>query len=130
MYNMLCDSVAIKPQSNNGTLRLPLKPIGIHHAEDIPKEPSDPPTHTIAATSEAVDATTIDVQGTTSRPVTETTTLAEAWRPTAPSTPLSVGNPDGGQSDEESLKHKLVGVWDWVKDKASGFWNKVTGDGG
>ncbi|KAM5346786.1 hypothetical protein ACJ41O_009791 [Fusarium nematophilum] len=42
VYNMLCDSVGIVPKPNNGTLRLPLKPIGIHKPEDTPEEPADP----------------------------------------------------------------------------------------
>lgn len=30
MYNILCDSLHITPSPNNGTLRLPLKPVGLH----------------------------------------------------------------------------------------------------
>lgn len=30
MYNIVCDSIGIEPKPNNGTLRLPLKPIGVH----------------------------------------------------------------------------------------------------
>ena len=43
VYNILCDSLGLEPKPNNGTLRLPLKPIGLHsddkeeadHAEDF-----------------------------------------------------------------------------------------------
>lgn len=34
VYNIICDSLAIEPKANNGTLRLPLKPIGLHSAQD------------------------------------------------------------------------------------------------
>ncbi len=33
MYNIICDSLGIEPRPNNGTLRLPLKPIGFHSDE-------------------------------------------------------------------------------------------------
>lgn len=30
VYNLICDSLSISPEPNNGTLRLPLKPVGLH----------------------------------------------------------------------------------------------------
>lgn len=33
VYNIICDSLGMKPHSNNGTLRLPLKPVGVHGDE-------------------------------------------------------------------------------------------------
>ncbi|KAH6630430.1 alkaline-phosphatase-like protein [Chaetomium sp. MPI-SDFR-AT-0129] len=53
VYNMLCDSVGITPVANNGTLRLPLKPIGLHDdpgASGI-ETPADPTTHTLSTTT-------------------------------------------------------------------------------
>lgn len=40
VYNILCDSLGIEPQPNNGTLRLPLQPVGLHSdaTVDLPKE--------------------------------------------------------------------------------------------
>ncbi|KAL4927065.1 alkaline phosphatase family protein [Aspergillus undulatus] len=51
VYNILCDSLGIEPHPNNGTLRLPLKPSGLHSDEDAPAldSPSDPPTTQTAA---------------------------------------------------------------------------------
>ncbi|KAL9137286.1 MAG: hypothetical protein Q9175_001512 [Cornicularia normoerica] len=49
VYNIVCDSIGIEPKPNNGTLRLPLKPIGLHSDEptsvddnipDLPAETS------------------------------------------------------------------------------------------
>ncbi len=60
MYNIVCDSLGIEPQANNGTLRLPLKPGGVHSsqppsADEIPEDlPSDADT---AATAAALNAT-------------------------------------------------------------------------
>lgn len=44
VYNIICDSVGIQPVPNNGTLRLPLKPVGLHSDPDAPKPstPTDP----------------------------------------------------------------------------------------
>ncbi|KAL4947482.1 alkaline-phosphatase-like protein [Aspergillus filifer] len=51
VYNILCDSLGIEPHANNGTLRLPLKPSGLHSDEDAPAldSPSDPPATQTAA---------------------------------------------------------------------------------
>lgn len=49
VYNIICDSLGIKPHPNNGTLRLPLTTIGLHSDEDAPllDTPHDPePTGT------------------------------------------------------------------------------------
>jgi hypothetical protein len=45
VYNLICDSVGVSPLPNNGTLRLPLTPIGLHDDEDAPvvESPEDPP---------------------------------------------------------------------------------------
>ncbi|KAL8810290.1 MAG: hypothetical protein Q9200_002693 [Gallowayella weberi] len=44
VYNIVCDSLSVTPAPNNGTLRLPLRPAGLHSDPDAPKleEPSDP----------------------------------------------------------------------------------------
>ncbi|RAL68569.1 hypothetical protein DID88_007292 [Monilinia fructigena] len=41
VYNIVCDSLALTPKPNNGTLRLPLKPIGLHSPDTFPPEPAD-----------------------------------------------------------------------------------------
>ncbi|KAL8991789.1 MAG: hypothetical protein Q9169_007647 [Polycauliona sp. 2 TL-2023] len=47
VYNIVCDSLGIEPKPNNGTLRLPLRPVGLHSSQpassdDIPDDlPSD-----------------------------------------------------------------------------------------
>ncbi|KAJ5618290.1 pyrophosphatase/phosphodiesterase [Penicillium herquei] len=53
VYNIICDSLGIDPLPNNGTLRLPLNPIGLHSDENTPpvEHPSDPPQPTPAATT-------------------------------------------------------------------------------
>jgi hypothetical protein len=44
IYNIICDSIKLTPAPNNGTLRLPLKPIGLH-SDGKPEDdetPQDP----------------------------------------------------------------------------------------
>lgn len=59
VYNMLCDSLGVEPKANNGTLRLPLKPEGLHSDKDgvIHEEvvdlPSDQEAVAIAKIEEA-----------------------------------------------------------------------------
>jgi predicted AlkP superfamily pyrophosphatase or phosphodiesterase len=45
VYNIVCDSLGIRPHPNNGTLRLPLILEGLHDDEDAPdlEPPQDPP---------------------------------------------------------------------------------------
>ena len=52
VYNIVCDSLGIEPLPNNGTLRLPLNPVGLHSDENTPPlgRPSDPPQSTSTTT--------------------------------------------------------------------------------
>lgn len=56
VYNIVCDSLGIKPLSNNGTLHLPLKPVGLHSDPTAPKVPApeDPAKGSSSVTSEEV----------------------------------------------------------------------------
>ncbi|KAI9781698.1 MAG: hypothetical protein M1816_002222 [Peltula sp. TS41687] len=44
VYNIICDSLHLNPKPNNGTLRLPLKPVGLHSDNNTgaPETPYDP----------------------------------------------------------------------------------------
>lgn len=95
---MLCDSVGIEPRPNNGTLRLPLKPVGVHEPEDRPDEPQDP----VPADQEE-------------RP------QEEPVKSVHPPDEASGGLDEGGDEEENQ------GIWGWVKDKASSLWSKLTG---
>ncbi|KAL8996892.1 MAG: hypothetical protein Q9169_003703 [Polycauliona sp. 2 TL-2023] len=37
VYNIICDSLSVTPKPNNGTLRLPLRPAGLHSDPTAPK---------------------------------------------------------------------------------------------
>ncbi|RJE21518.1 hypothetical protein PHISCL_06151 [Aspergillus sclerotialis] len=46
VYNIVCDSLGIKAQLNNGTLHLPLEPQGLHSDDSIPTSVHEGPTST------------------------------------------------------------------------------------
>ncbi|TVY89455.1 putative pyrophosphatase/phosphodiesterase [Lachnellula willkommii] len=56
VYNIICDSLGLDPKPNNGTLRLPLKPVGIHTPETTPEDPSDPEPSPSPASDAGSDA--------------------------------------------------------------------------
>lgn len=60
VYNIICDSLGINPHPNNGTLRLPFKPEGLHNDLDalplpIPDDPGKPETTSIDITEPEPD---------------------------------------------------------------------------
>lgn len=99
VYNILCDSLGIDPLPNNGTLRLPLKPVGLHSDEDTPplEQPSDPPQ----------------------APPTTTTAA-----PAGPTSPASEASPtaDSGSEDEKgatwwgTMRNELNKWKQWAGD--------------
>ena len=61
VYNIICDSLSIVPRPNNGTLRLPLKPIGLHSddpnpADDDPADFSADAEHKASLTAPALSS--------------------------------------------------------------------------
>ncbi len=62
VYNIICDSLGIEPNPNNGTLRLPLKPVGLHshkHASPDDITADSPPEAEASITAEADDDSTV-----------------------------------------------------------------------
>lgn len=87
LYNIVCDSVGIAPHANNGTLRLPLKTVGLHSdpEHNTPLEtPDDPPL----AQHDAQDA----------KPQTARPSQSSSPSPSSPSSPTAAD--DGSPSHE------------------------------
>ncbi|KAL2866485.1 alkaline phosphatase family protein [Aspergillus lucknowensis] len=113
VYNILCDSLGIAPHPNNGTLRLPLKPSGLHSDEDAPvlDNPSDPP-----ATQSAASATSAGPSPT-------------AATPHSPSP--SPANPKEDAGDEAdtwwgSIWGKVEELKDWASDLFESVKDNIT----
>lgn len=158
VYNMLCDSVGMQPKPNNGTLRLPLKPIGLHDSDSATEEPADPETSRPAVASaatasassvEKAETTTTTAQNPTSTPPigvdpVKATTSSKALGvdPVVASSsskalgvdPVETGPPERPHPNEdpEETHHfnSITELWDWLKDKAGHVWDKVRGGSG
>ncbi|KAJ8112368.1 hypothetical protein OPT61_g5245 [Boeremia exigua] len=120
LYNIICDSIGMSPAPNNGTLRLPLKPVGLHSDDDdTPNEtPSDPvgihslvsaptPMATVSAASSSlasVAASASDLGGTTASLEGSTASVETSTATSAPP----------ATSSKPAHKH----WWDWFTDKA------------
>lgn len=103
VYNILCDSLGISPHPNNGTMHLPLKPVGLHSDEDAPAldSPSDPP-----ATSTAAN---------TAPSPTVTVTQAESASPSSSTKPEQEADEDS-ENWLDSIWDKVEDVKDWASD--------------
>ncbi|EJT70416.1 ectonucleotide pyrophosphatase/phosphodiesterase 1 [Gaeumannomyces tritici R3-111a-1] len=130
VYNILCDSVGLAPVSNNGTLRLPLKPVGLHSPQSPIEEPADPATFA-ASTSSAVPSSV-----SSSPPPTKSVVAASTVTVTASGTGPTETPPPGkdeGAGDDDKNKttgQKVQELWDWVTGKIEHIWDKITGSGG
>ena len=147
---MLCDSVGIVPAPNNGTLRLPLKPIGLHDGSATNGlEPPADPVETHAATSPKPEPTTNTIVAnpvsTSGSESTAPATNPILVNPVAPTNTVGVDQPvptpqpsqqpsgSGSDSGSDSGNHdsstvdKVQDFWDWFSGKVTGWWGKVTG---
>lgn len=120
---MLCDSLGLEPAPNNGTLRLPLKTVGIHKPEDTPEVPQDPVTTTKAPEKPTTSA----------KPQPTTTTASgsneDSKKPDHPGEGGSdkPSHDDGGDKDEGDDDSSGNGLWSWIKHKVGSIWHKITG---
>ncbi|KAI9926490.1 hypothetical protein MW887_004255 [Aspergillus wentii] len=102
VYNIICDSLGIEPLPNNGTLRLPLQPVGLHSDEDAPVRVNvdDPP-----------------VSSTTPGIIPTTTTTTPAVTVPEPTSPASETTPEDPETDDESEDEESSTWWGSIWDK-------------
>jgi hypothetical protein len=127
--------------TNNGTLRLPLSPIGLHDSDeegsaiDTPPDPVDVATlpSTSAVSSYASFATgtfatpaTISFSESILKPSTASiatpSNTAEVNLPPEPS-----ADPDGNDEDGDDGVDPSASFWDWLTGKIDQIWDKLTG---
>lgn len=114
------------PRPNNGTLRLPLSPVGLHSPEILPLEPADPAP---SASADALATTTtkaLELE-TTSASLEKTSSAAETKPsvivgvdPTDPATERPVVD-DEKDTNNESLWDYLLGKVDDIKSWIEGL---------
>jgi len=99
VYNIVCDSLGLVPEPNSGTLRLPLKPVGLHSDEAAPslESPSDPPEETKTDMS-----------------------------PASPSTSL-VYIPEAPLPDEDEQEDSNRTWWEWIKSSFEELEDRIKG---
>ena len=115
VYNIVCDSIGVEPHTNNGTLRLPLKPVGIHGNETEVE-----PDHT--TDSGAVDVTGISASIGTAADISSSAKVKghELDTEEQPQEQIGAGQPD---EDEErpSPQEMAKQYWAWVQGSFSDF---------
>lgn len=150
VYNMLCDSVGMEPKPNNGTLRLPLKPVGLHgpgttieDLEDLATAPTVSSSSTAAEMRVSSSVGPMD-DGSATLPATSSPTatksvgvdpVSQSQQPTKTLgvDPVETGPParphpkEGGEGSQRFKS--LSELWEWMKGKADGIWDKLTGAG-
>ncbi|KAL4874060.1 hypothetical protein BDV12DRAFT_181924 [Aspergillus spectabilis] len=119
VYNILCDSLGINPHPNNGTLRLPLKPSGLHSDEEAPTldNPSDPPV--TQSQSQSQSQTAADTPpSTSSTAATPVASDSQSDSNPAAATPPSASSTGGVKPETES---------DDKADNDSSWWGSIWG---
>lgn len=125
VYNIICDSLAIEPKANNGTLRLPLKPIGFHSEvedEDEKFEDAEEKKASVKTASNVLD----EVQTLASLPasafaapasVVTTTSVTKAAKKTN-STALPGTNQNPNQTEtSDPDSSSTTSFWDYLSEK-------------
>lgn len=113
VYNIVCDSLGINPSSNNGTLRLPLQPLGLHSDPEAPEDelPTDLPA--MSTPLEEGTGPTIDSSN-------EGSIVPHVLSSTgAPPAPTSTEQPTEGEEGEKGDKYfdSFEDFWNWVEQK-------------
>ncbi|KAF2397546.1 Phosphodiest-domain-containing protein [Trichodelitschia bisporula] len=119
VYNIVCDSIDVEPRPNNGTLRLPLRPVGLHSDDKAPKldTPDDPPA--ASATPAVVDSPSDVLAASTST----SPSAAVSSLPGAPST-----SPISSFKGEMAKDDTRVGTWfQWAHDKLEALKDQLFG---
>ena len=126
VYNIICDSVGVQPRPNNGSLRLPLKPVGLHSdfppQESLDEEVQPSATVAISSSPSAVLASTpqpLSPTAITASPASPSITSVEPANEAKP-TPSSEGETaapveehDGGEAEEEKEEEEIHAELSW-----------------
>lgn len=118
LYNIICDSIGLTPAPNNGTLRLPLKPVGLHNDdEDPPNETPSDPVGIHSLTSAPSAAATMSAVFSS---LSSLAALASGLDSTSPSvdesTPEASVTASAPPAASSKPPHKHW--WDWFTDEA------------
>ncbi|KAF2750965.1 Phosphodiest-domain-containing protein [Sporormia fimetaria CBS 119925] len=107
LYNIVCDSIGIEPRPNNGTLRLPLRPVGLHTDPDTPPDetPQDPVT---SSTPSSTPLPSLSSLSSTASAIQELVPSSHIAQPASPTT----------RTAPEPSSHGGSSIWDWITHQA------------
>jgi predicted AlkP superfamily pyrophosphatase or phosphodiesterase len=131
VYNIVCDSLGIKPVPNNGTVRLPLKPSGKHDFDqppDVPEDtqeedwalPPEVPNLNYRPGQEGEHKLPPELENLANRPdFMVPTEGVPPVEPTPPSTPPpeTPDEPDAYDGKNDEKKGPKSHWWDWMNAK-------------
>jgi hypothetical protein len=126
VYNIVCDSLGIEPVPNNGTLRLPLKPIGLHSDAGAPAldTPPDLPEQAVGHATASAGAEKAAASSTVA-----TTSAAAAYgvqtSPPQPERRPGVEN-DGGFDDDGDDGQSYT-IWEWLRESLDEIKSRIKG---
>jgi predicted AlkP superfamily pyrophosphatase or phosphodiesterase len=137
VYNIICDSLGLEPRPNNGTLRLPLKPVGLHSPESYPEDPSDPvpistPSSSPSQTSDpdaGADAV-ISISPIEASSAADPNVIPPHMIGVDPADEVNVDRPV--VPDESGMTEDEKDFWEWITDKldkAKGWFGELIGSG-
>ncbi|KXX74532.1 Ectonucleotide pyrophosphatase/phosphodiesterase family member 3 [Madurella mycetomatis] len=142
VYNMLCDSVGIAPAPNNGTLRLPLKPVGLHSDPgtglDTPADPVEAFPVSTSAAPEPTKSILVNPISTNDAAAGPTKSVGVDTPAPQPTEHLSSDDSEsdsdsdsdddgGGKSAVDKIESSVKDFWEWFTGKVSHWWDKVKG---
>ena len=134
VYNIICDSLGLDPKANNGTLRLPLKPVGIHTPETAPEDPSDPepsPSPASDAGSDAGSDAIISISPVEASSAADPNVVPPTMIGVDKPEEVSVDRPVVGDETEVAAEDKKF--LDWIKGKlgeVKDWFKELGGSGG
>ncbi|KAF2277443.1 Phosphodiest-domain-containing protein [Westerdykella ornata] len=128
LYNIICDSIGIEPAPNNGTLRLPLRPVGLHTDPETP--PDETPADPVQSSSYQASTTLGSFASLAASASGMEESPSSAHNIDAAPTPTMSAPPAASSSAEETwwqwFTHKAEHIGEWVEN----FVHKhVPGDG-
>lgn len=122
VYNIVCDSLGVEPKPNNGTFRLPLKPIGLHSdkhnstEDDLPDLPAED-SHIDNSPTEANQPELADSPvGSTVRVHGASATNTKPVDPVETDVLIVTAPPEEDEQSDET-KEELDNFWAFVKAK-------------
>jgi hypothetical protein len=120
----------MKPIANNGTLRLPFKPVGLHDSELAPE--LDPAPDSSAVAEEAT--TPVSMEPTIQVGVDTFSITSPFSSPTLEPAPAETASEANEAQDNDGKSKSLLDSfkdgWHWFTNKVSGFIHKITGSNG